>query len=140
MAAEKGISGSQLRIHLMLNHFSETVHYYTLLFLFTVLFVLQIWALLKIKRMLHRVLDIYRRMQEIAYSRQTHLLDNGLVQPSSSASVNYKRICQYCRHRETFLDPSGKNVFFYQCGWSKQKIKLNDFCSQFEFDPQRAEL
>lgn len=119
----------------MPNNFSEHVHYYILLALFGLLFVLQIWAMLKIKQMLQRVLDIYRRMQQMAALQKF-----GEAQPSPKINVNYKRICEYCRHRETFLAASGKNVFLYQCRLSKQKIKLDDSCAQFEFDPQRAQI
>jgi len=119
----------------MPDNFSEHIHYYTLLALFALLFVLQIWAMLKIKLMLQRVLDIYRRMQQIAALQKF-----SDAQPSPKISVKYKRICEYCRHRETFLDASGKNVFVYQCGLSKQKIKLGDSCAQFKFDPQRAQI
>jgi hypothetical protein len=118
----------------------ENLHYYFLLFLFALLFVLQIWAMLKIKLMLRSVLEIYRRMQQMANNAKTYLAAGGQAQPYTPQSVDYKRICQFCRHRETFLDASGKNIFLYQCGLSKQKIKLDDFCPQFEFDPQRAEI
>jgi hypothetical protein len=118
----------------MPNNFSVPLHYYILLALFAVLFILQIWAMLKIRFMLNRVLEIYKRMQQMAASGL------GEAQPSLKINVNYKRICEYCRHRETFLEASGKNVFVYQCGLSKQRIKLNDSCAQFEFDPQRAQI
>ncbi len=119
----------------MPDNFSEHLHYYILLALFGLLFVLQIWAMLKIKQMLQRVLDIYRRIQQMAALQKF-----SDTQPSLKINVNYKRICEYCRHRETFLAASGKNVFVYQCGISKQKIKLDDSCAHFEFDPQRAQI
>jgi hypothetical protein len=121
-------------------NFSANAHFYILLFLFTVLFVLQVWALIKIKQMLGRVLEIYAKMQQAA-NRQRKVPDNGShLQPSPSIAVNYRRICQYCRYRETFLEASGKNNFIYRCGLNKQEIKLDDRCPQFEFDPQRAEI
>jgi hypothetical protein len=118
----------------MSNNFSQHVHYYILLALFGLLFILQIWAMFKIKLMLKRVLEIYKRMQQMAS------LGLGEAQPSSKTSVKYKRICEYCRHRETFFDAAGKNVFIYRCGLSKQRIKLDDSCAQFDFDPQRAQI
>jgi type IV secretory pathway component VirB8 len=119
----------------MPDNFSEHINYYILLALFALLFVLQVWAMLKIKQMLQHVLDIYRRMQQMAALQKF-----GEAQPSPKLNVKYKRICEYCRHRETFLDASGKNVFVYQCGLSKQKIKLEDSCAHFGFDPQRAQI
>jgi hypothetical protein len=119
----------------MLNNFFEHLHYYILLALFALLFVLQIWAMLKIKLMLQRVLEIYRQMQQMASRRKP-----GAAQPSHKINVSYKRVCEYCRHRETFFDPAGENVFLYRCGLNKQKILLNDSCAQFEFDPQRAQI
>lgn len=119
----------------MPNDFSEHLHYYILLALFMLLFVLQIWAMLKIKLMLHRVVEIYKRMQQMIALQKP-----GEGQLSQKHNVNYKRVCEYCRYRETFLEASGKQVFVYQCGLSKQKIKLDDSCAQFEFDPQRAQI
>jgi len=119
----------------MSNGFSEHLHYYILLSLFGLLFVLQIWAMLKIKLMLQRVLEIYKRMQQMAARQRL-----GEAQPSHKVNVNYKQLCEYCRHRETFLAASGKNVFIYQCDLSKQRIKLDDCCAQFEFDPHRAQI
>jgi hypothetical protein len=120
--------------------FSKNLHYYILLALFTLLFVLQIWAMLKIKLMLRSVLEIYRRMQQIIKPQQINSGTGSPAQPSSASGVNYRRICMYCRHRETFIDTSGKNVFLFRCGLSQQQIKLDDFCHYFEFDPQRAEI
>lgn len=122
-------------ICIMPNNFSEHLHYYILLALFALLFVLQIWAMLKIKFMLQRVLEIYRHMQQGASLRKP-----GAAQPLGKINVGYRRICEFCRHRETFFNPSGENVFLYRCGLSKKKILLNDSCVQFEFDPQRAQI
>lgn len=124
----------------MPDNFSTPLHYYILLSLFALLFLLQVWAMIKIKLMLRRVLDIYKRMQQIAAMSKSGLIVEGDLQPSRQAGVNYKRICECCRHRETFLDPSGKGVFVYRCGLSKHRIKLDDSCPQFEFDPQRAPI
>lgn len=124
----------------MSENFSTHLHYYILLSLFVLLFLLQVWAMIKIKLMLQRVLDIYKRMQQIAAMSKSGLVAEGKLQPSPLTGVKYKRICECCRHRETFLDPSGKGVFVYRCGLSKHRIKLDDSCPQFEFDPQRAPI
>ncbi len=124
----------------MPDNFSTPLHYYILLSLFALLFLLQIWAMIKIKLMLRRVLDVYKRMQQIAAMSKSGLIAEGVLQPSRQAGVNYKHICECCRHRETFLDPSGKGAFVYRCGLSKHRIKLDDSCPQFEFDPQRAPI
>ena len=124
----------------MLPNFSANAHFYILLFLFTLLFVLQVWALIKIKQMLRRVLEVFAKTQQAANRQRTASGSSSHLQPSPSNAVNYRRICQYCRYRETFLEASAKNNFVYRCGLSKQKIKLDDYCPQFEFDPQRAEI
>ena len=124
----------------MPDNFSTHLHYYILLSLFALLFFLQIWAMVKIKLMLQRVLEIYKRMQQIAAAPRSGLIVEGDLQPSHQAGVKYKRICECCRHRETFLEASGKGVFVYRCGLSKNRIKLGDSCPQFEFDPQRAPI
>ncbi|MDZ7289046.1 MAG: hypothetical protein ONB44_01550 [candidate division KSB1 bacterium] len=124
----------------MTNNLSEYLHYYILLSLFALLFVLQIWAMLKIKLMLQHVLAIYKRMQKMVISPDTGPAAQGDLQPSLKVGVHYKRVCECCRHRETFLEASAGSVFFYQCGLSKQMIELDDFCSRFEFDPQRVQI
>ncbi len=124
----------------MPDNFSTHLHYYVLLSLFALLFFLQIWAMIKIKLMLQRVLDIYKRMQQIAAMSKSGLIAEGGLQPSPLTGVKYKRICEWCRHRETFLDPSGNGVFVYRCGLSKYRIKLDDSCPKFEFDPQRTPI
>jgi hypothetical protein len=124
----------------MPDNFSMSPQYYILLTLFALLFVLQVWAMIKIKLMLRRVLEIYRRLQQIAAISPIDLIAEEELQPSRQAGVKYKRICECCRYRETFLDRAGKSVFVYRCGLSKQKIKLNDSCARFEFDPQRAQI
>lgn len=124
----------------MPDNFSAPLHYDVLLALFALLFLLQIWAMIKIKLMLQRVLDIYGRMQQIATISAAGAIVAKELQPSRQPGVNYKRVCECCRYRETFLAPADKSVFVYQCGLSKQKVKLHDSCPQFEFDPQRAQI
>ena len=109
----------------------ENTHYYVLLFLFTLLFVLQIWAIVKIKTIIRRVLEIYNQIAHVRSSpKAVRQLQAGSPRPS----------CQLCRHRRTFLDPSGKSVFVYRCGLSDLSIQLDDYCHKFEYDPQSADI
>ncbi len=112
---------------------SETLHYYILLCLFTLLFILQVWAIIRIRQMIRRVLDIYDRMQTL------HGVAKGLPKAALEAYNKSQRSCQVCRHRQTFLDPSGKQVFLYRCGLTQERITLDYHCEKFEFDAQSAD-
>lgn len=112
---------------------SEHIHYYVLLGLFTLLFILQVWAIIRIRQMIQRVLDIYDRIQSLRGTPKA--LPEGLVAAFGKA----KRSCQLCRHRQTFLDPSRKQVFLYRCGLTQERITLDYSCEKFEYDPQNAD-
>ncbi|MEK7727319.1 MAG: hypothetical protein AAB354_02835 [candidate division KSB1 bacterium] len=112
---------------------TETLHYYILLGLFTLLFLLQVWAIVRIRQMIRRVLAIYDHMQALRGEPR------GLHQAAIAAHEKSKRSCQVCRHRQTFLDPSGKQVFLYRCGITQERITLDYYCEKFEFDAQSAD-
>ncbi len=104
--------------------------YYVLLFLFSVLFVLQVWAIIKIRQMVRQVLRLYDQ-----FSRKPA---RTAVDPKAVGT--FRHTCQICRHRQTFLDPTGEQVFVYRCGLSRQRILLDDYCEKFEFDPHIADI
>jgi hypothetical protein len=106
------------RIHLL----------FLLLGLFTFLFFLQIWAMMRIKKMLKTVLKIYAQVTRIA--------DGG--QGAEAAGPAPKRICQNCKFRDTYLTNREEQLFLYRCRLNGQEIKLDDFCHRFEVDPIRA--
>ncbi len=112
---------------------SETTHYYILLGLFTLLFILQVWAIVRIRQMIRRVLDIYDRMQVLRGEPRE------LTHTAIAAYNKSQRSCQVCRHRQTFLDPTGKQVFLYRCGLTQERITLDYYCEKFEFDAQSAD-
>lgn len=112
---------------------SENANYYILLFLFTLLFILQVWAIVRIRQMVRRVLDIYDRMQTLRGEPRE------LPKAALELYNKSQRTCQVCRHRQTFLDPSGKQVFIYRCGLTQERIALDFFCQKFEFDAQSAD-
>lgn len=107
------------RIHLL----------FLLLALFTFLFILQIWAMIRIKRMLKAVLGIYTQVSRLARTVRT-----GQV-PANAP----KRICQNCKYRDTYLEKNGDQLFQYRCRLNGQVIRLIDFCHCFESDPLRTE-
>ena len=109
--------------------FTHWQHYF-LLFLFTVLLVLQIWAIVKIRQMVRQVLELYDQFSR--HQRRSA--------PDPAGAGTFRHTCQICRHRQTFLDPTGKQVFVYRCGLSRQHIKLDDHCEKFEFDPHIADI
>jgi len=107
------------------------IHYYILLLLFTALFVLQVWMMVKFKEMVRRVLEIYQRVQSAqGYTTSPPQIPPGEIQ----------KICQHCRHRETYPDPAGKSVFVYRCRLNRQSVQLVDSCRKFEFDHQNADI
>lgn len=110
---------------------SEFASYYLLLFFFTILFVLQIWALIRIKKMIRHILEIYQKLEQ-----------SRAAVPAAARGKRREppRICQNCRYRETFLTPAGNATFVYRCALHQQKIRLSDFCSKFEMDAQNADI
>ncbi|MGH7492551.1 MAG: hypothetical protein ACREOO_09160 [bacterium] len=109
---------------------SANLHYYVLIFLVAVLFLLQFWGIVKIKRMMREVQGLYGKLSKPSLVRHTEKMEVG----------TFRHTCQICRHRQTFLDPSGKQVFVYRCGLSQLRIKLDDYCEKFEFDPHIADI
>lgn len=112
---------------------SETLHYYILLCLFSLLFLLQVWAIVRIRQMIRRVLAIYDHLQALRGER------TDMHKAAMTAFEKSRRSCQVCRHRQTFLDPSGKPVFLYRCGITQERITLDYHCEKFEFDAQSAD-
>ena len=112
---------------------SDTTHYYILLGLFSLLFLLQVWAIVRIRQMIRRVLAIYDHLQaRRGEPRELH-------KHAIAAYEKSKRSCQVCRHRQIFLDPTGKQVFLYRCGLTQERITLDYYCEKFEFDAQNAD-
>ena len=109
---------------------SANLHYYFLIFLVAVLFLLQVWGIIKIKKMMGELQELYHKLSKPPLVRRTEKIEVG----------TFRHTCQICRHRQTFLDPSGKQVFVYRCGLSQQRIKLDDYCETFEFDPHIADI
>ena len=102
---------------------SANLHYYFLILLVAILFLLQFWGIVKIKRMMREVQELHGKLLKSSLARRQEKMEVGTV-----------------RHRQTFLDPSGKQVFVYRCGLSQQRIKLDDYCEKFEFDPHIADI
>jgi hypothetical protein len=109
---------------------SANLHYYFLIFLVAILFVLQVWAIIKIKRMMRNVQKLHDKLANPSAARHADMFEVG----------TFRHTCQICRHRQTFLDPSGKQVFVYRCELSQQRIRLDDHCEKFEFDPHIADF
>ncbi len=107
------------RIHLL----------FLLLGLFTFLFFLQVWAMMRIKKMLQTVLKIYAQVVRMAGDA------NGV----QSAVAPPRRICHNCKFRDTYLKNKDGRLFLYRCRLNGQEIQLDDFCHRFELDPIRAE-
>jgi len=104
------------------------LQFYWLLFLFTLLFFMQLWAIVKILKMLRQVLELYDKLAATPPNAR---------RPETQVST-FRHTCQVCRHRQTFLDTSGKNVFVYHCALSRQTIQLDYSCEKFEFDAHVA--
>ena len=108
---------------------SDTTPYYVLLLICAIVFVLQAWAIIKIRYMMRQVIELYDRISKPPAARRPELRASGM----------FRHTCQICRHRQTFLNPASQQVFVYRCGVSGQRIELDDHCEKFEFDPHVAD-
>lgn len=98
-----------------------------LLAAFFILLVVQIFALLKVRRIINHLNYLLYEIRLI--KRKFHL------KPSPSAVVNQ---CQFCKYRQSFIKAYSDSVeddFYYRCKLHNIEITLNHSCKQFELDP-----
>jgi hypothetical protein len=109
---------------------SSKLTLYIITIILTVLFLLQLWAILRIKEMLRQVAEIFRfvRAGSLASRRLA-----GEKQPS------HQRICENCRFRKTYISNDPEFEIYYHCKKHHKEILLNESCYLFEFDEQNKE-
>ncbi len=113
--------------------------------LFSVLLILQILFLLKMRKSMFQLGQFMRLMNTIfkemsniqsvtistARSNQESL-KNLKKNPIKS---NKKDSCQFCKHRLSFIRMDADQLSFrYHCGLTKTEIALDDCCAHFESD------
>lgn len=106
---------------------SSDLALFILILVLTVLFLLQIWAILRIKIMLHQVSEIFRFVRAASLGTRNRL---------SPRRPHAARICEHCRYRTTYLANDAGFELLYHCKKHNKPIELNHTCRQFEFDEQ----
>lgn len=111
--------------------FSSNLALYIVTMILTVLFLLQIWAILRIKEMLRQVVEIFRFMRagSLASMRSVGEKQN-----------SYQRICENCRYRKTYITNDSEFEIYYLCKKHNKEILLNESCYFFEYDEQNKEI
>ena len=102
--------------------------FYLIVIVFAVLFLLQIWAILRIKEMLRQVGEIFRFVK--AGTR---------VSPQRSSQAYFKNSCEFCKFRASYLSDEQPIHFIHLCKKHSKIISLNESCGHFTPDPQLNE-
>ncbi len=106
-----------------------TLLFGALLLMFGVLFLLQIWAILRIKEMLQQVTEILRFVK--ASTR--------VVRRLPAPQKHMQAVCENCKFRSTFLSNEKPPRFLYKCKKNNSEIELTHTCRLFKLDPQSKE-
>ncbi len=98
----------------------------TLLIVFVILLIVQIVALIRLRFMIKQ----FRK-----------LLDNfNWVVANVPLPVLKKRNCRHCKFRQTFIKTTStgeQDDFYYRCKLHDINIALNQYCPDFNYDPQK---
>ncbi len=99
--------------------------YIILLIAFSVLLVIQIIALFKIRKL---IFNLKKNVIDLSLNRS--------LSPGSIKEFNIQ-ICQFCRYRQTYINavPDGSDDFYYRCRIHNSSTKLNQSCKNFAIDP-----
>ena len=97
--------------------------------IFAFLFILQIWAIFRVRKMLLRVSEIYNWVQAGRLgSSNKNILTNQVP-----------RKCKNCLFRSTYLTQDTDIQFIYYCKRHDIETTLEESCSFFQIDPQYIE-
>jgi len=110
---------------------SSNLSLYILTIVLTVLFLLQIWAIFRIKEMLRQVTEIFR------FVRAGTLASRNIMKPRSPRP---ERICENCRFRSTYISGNSQFEIYFHCKKHDKAVSLNASCHLFEFDEQNKEI
>jgi len=101
-----------------------------LLIVLLAMFIVQMFTFWKIARIIHQV-------NKLLFEIRLMFKHSGIsYEPKKKAIMEYK-ICQYCRHRISFIqisDNAESDNFYYKCKKSNIEISLSSSCSEFERD------
>lgn len=109
---------------------SSNIAMYLITAILTVLFLLQLWAIFRIKEMLRQVTEIFRfvRAGTLASKYNFRRFD-----------ATPDRICENCRFRKTYFSNEPKFEIYFHCKKHDKPIALNETCHLFELDEQNKE-
>lgn len=110
----------------MVHYYPPAFAFYFAIILIVVLFLLQIWAILRIRRMFGQVSEIFRFVK--AGTRVYQSL------PGRKTST-----CEFCRFRETYINSDRDLRFVYWCKRHDEEIQLDHSCAFFKPDPLNKE-
>ena len=100
---------------------------------FSVLFILQVRKLFRIKFILEKSLNDLKRLNKgIHYLFQSNNAEgiDDIYSPPTQ-----KKICESCKNRFTFIDYSSEtNLFIYTCKLTNERISLNQTCKNYQRD------
>lgn len=111
--------------------FSSNTAMYLMTVILAVLFLLQIWAIFRIKEMLRQVSEIFRFVRAGALASKYQL-----KRPETAP----ERICENCRFRKTYFANEPKFEIYFHCKQHNKPISLDETCHLFELDEQNKEI
>ncbi len=117
--------------------------------LFVVLLVLQILFLVKMRKSMFQVGQFMRLMnlifkemsniQSVTISTAKSNQESLKNLNKSPVKTNKKDSCQFCKHRQSFLQTdSAQLTFRYHCGLTREEIALQYYCARFETDVESS--
>jgi len=98
-----------------------------LLTAFFILLIVQVFALLKVRRIINHLNYL---LYEVRLIKRKFVL-----KPGQGVKADH---CQYCRFRQSYIkaySDSADDDFYYRCKLHNIEITLNHSCKQFEIDP-----
>lgn len=99
---------------------------FSLLLILTTLFILQIWAIIRVKMMLKRVSEIHQWVQAGKLGTNAYL----------SRFRHPVKTCKNCLFRSTFLAQEKDVQFIYYCKKNDMETSLTNSCQHFQVDPE----
>ncbi len=99
---------------------------FSLILILATLFILQIWAIVRVKMMLKRVAEIHEWVQAGKLGTSTYF--SRYRQPAKT--------CKNCRFRSTYLAQEEDVQFIYYCKKNDIETSLKNSCLQFQVDPE----
>jgi len=111
------------------NLLPNTLYFYLFPAVLAILFLLQLWAILRIKDMLLQVTEIFKFVKAGSLP----------IRAASHRKAFFKQSCEFCKHRTTYLSDKKQFQFIHFCKKKNIMIELNKSCNHFILDPHLSE-